>query len=262
MAKVHPLASVSLDAELADDVVVGPFCLIESGVRIGARTQLDSHATIKTGTTMGEDNYVAQGAVLGGDPQDRKFHEESTFLHIGDRNVFREYVTVHRATGEGNATIVGNDNYLMAYCHLGHNVVTHDFVTIANNTGVSGHVTIEELVTIGGMSGIHQFCRIGKVAMIGGMSRIVRDAPPFMLTEGANQEVHDINAIGLRRMGVTPQSRLALHKACKLLFKSQLGLTSSMETVRNELPLTPEVQYLLEFEERRFGGKNGRGDQR
>ena len=211
---------------------------------------------------MGEDNVVSQGAVLGGDPQDRKFHDENTFLRIGDRNVFREYVTVHRATGEGNATIVGNDNYLMAYCHLGHNVVTHDFVTIANNTGISGHVTIEELVTIGGMSGVHQFCRIGKVAMIGGMSRIVRDAPPFMLTEGANQEVHDINAIGLRRIGVTPQSRLALHKACKLLFKSQLGLTSSMETVRNELPQTAEVQYLLAFEERRFGGKNGRGDQR
>ena len=249
-------------AELADDVEVGPFCLIEAGVVIGARTKLDSHATIKTGTTMGVDNVVSQGAVLGGDPQDRKFRDEQTFLHIGDRNVFREYVTVHRATGEGNATVVGNDNYLMAYCHLGHNVVTHDCVTIANNSGISGHVTIEELVTIGGMSGVHQFCRIGKVAMIGGMSRIVRDAPPFMLTEGANQEVHDINAIGLRRIGVTPQSRLALHKACKLLFKSQLGLTSSMETVRNELPQTPEVQYLLAFEERRFGGKNGRGDQR
>jgi UDP-N-acetylglucosamine acyltransferase len=253
---VHP------HAELADDVEVGPFCLIEAGVVIGARTKLDSHATIKTGTTMGVDNVVSQGAVLGGDPQDRKFRDEQTFLRIGDRNVFREYVTVHRATGEGNATVVGNDNYLMAYCHLGHNVVTHDFVTIANNSGISGHVTIEELVTIGGMSGVHQFCRIGKVAMIGGMSRIVRDAPPFMLTEGTNQEVHDINAIGLRRIGVTPQSRLALHKACKLLFKSQLGLTSSMETVRNELPQTPEVQYLLEFEERRFGGKNGRGDQR
>ncbi len=249
-------------AELADDVEVGPFCLIEAGVVIGARTKLDSHATIKTGTTMGVDNVVSQGAVLGGDPQDRKFRDEQTFLRIGDRNVFREYVTVHRATGEGNATVVGNDNYLMAYCHLGHNVVTHDFVTIANNSGISGHVTIEELVTIGGMSGVHQFCRIGKVAMIGGMSRIVRDAPPFMLTEGTNQEVHDINAIGLRRIGVTPQSRLALHKACKLLFKSQLGLTSSMETVRNELPQTPEVQYLLAFEERRFGGKNGRGDQR
>jgi UDP-N-acetylglucosamine acyltransferase len=247
---------------LADDVEVGPFCLIEAGVVIGARTKLDSHATIKTGTTMGVDNVVSQGAVLGGDPQDRKFRDEQTFLRIGDRNVFREYVTVHRATGEGNATVVGNDNYLMAYCHLGHNVVTHDFVTIANNSGISGHVTIEELVTIGGMSGVHQFCRIGKVAMIGGMSRIVRDAPPFMLTEGTNQEVHDINAIGLRRIGVTPQSRLALHKACKLLFKSQLGLTSSMETVRNELPQTPEVQYLLAFEERRFGGKNGRGDQR
>jgi UDP-N-acetylglucosamine acyltransferase len=176
--------------------------------------------------------------------------------------VFREYVTVHRATGEGQATLVGDDNYVMAYCHLGHNVHVHNFVTIANNTGVSGHVTIEELVTVGGMSGIHQFCRLGKVGMVGGMTKITRDAPPFMLVEGPEQEVHDINAIGLRRIGVTPQARMALHKACKLLYKSQLGLRNAIEIVKREVVITPEVQYLLDFEDHRGGGRNGRGDQR
>ncbi|MFO0046193.1 MAG: acyl-[acyl-carrier-protein]--UDP-N-acetylglucosamine O-acyltransferase, partial [Armatimonadota bacterium] len=115
---------------------------------------------------------------------------------------------------------------------------------------------------IGGMSGIHQFCRIGKVAMVGGFTKITRDVPPFTLVDGAEEEVRDINAIGLRRLGITQDSRLALHKAVKLLFKSKIGLTSALELVRIEVPQTDEVRYLVEFEERRFSGRNGRGDQR
>ncbi len=263
MTLIHPLASVDPAAELAADVSVGPFSLIEAGVILGTGCKIDSHATIKRGTRLGANNYVGQGAVLGGDPQDRKYSGEPTFLHIGDSNVFREYVTIHRATGEGNATVVGNNNFLMAYCHLGHNVTLQNHITMANNTGISGHVTIEDLATIGGMTGVHQFCRIGKVAMVGGFSKIVRDVPPFMIVAGMDdQQVHDINAVGLRRYGITPQTRLALHKACKLLFKSQLNLRNAMETVRREVTVTEEVEYLLSFEERRFSGKNGRGDQR
>ncbi len=256
------MACVDKGAEIAPDVKIGPFCLVEAGVIIGSGTVLDSHATVRKGTTLGEHNYVGQGAVLGGSPQDRKYKGEPTFLHIGDHNVFREYVTIHRATGEGLTTTVGNHCYLMAYCHLGHNVTVHDWVTMANTTGVSGHVTIEELANIGGMVGIHQFVRIGKVAMVGGYTKATRDVPPFVLVDGPNEEVRDINAVGLRRLGVTPESRLALHKACKLLYKSQLGLTNALETVRREVNSSPELEYLLKFEERRFKGKNGRGDQR
>lgn len=261
MVKVHPLAFVDPAADLAKDVEVGPFCFVEAGAVIGARTKLDSHVTIKGNTIMGADNFVAQGAVLGGDPQDRKYQGETTWLRIGDRNVFREYVTIHRATGEGNATTVGNDCYIMAYCHLGHNVTMEDFVTLANNVGVSGHATIETMVTFGGMVGVHQFARIGKVAMVGGMSRIVRDVPPFSLISGMEQEILDINAVGLRRMGISQAGRLGLHKAVKLLFKSELGLSKAIETVRREVPSTPEIEYLLAFEERRFKGRMGRGDQ-
>jgi UDP-N-acetylglucosamine acyltransferase len=252
---VHP------DAELAEDVEIGPFCFVDANATIGPRTKLDSHVTIKGGTRMGADNFVAQGSVLGGDPQDRKYQGEPTFLHIGDRNVIREYVTIHRATGEGNSTHVGNDCYIMAYCHLGHNVTMEDFVTMANNVGVSGHVTIETMVNFGGMVGVHQFARIGKYAMVGGMSRVVRDVPPFTLISGMEQEILDINAVGLRRLGVNQGSRLALHKAVKLLFKSELGLSKAIETVRREVPSTPEIEYLLAFEERRFRGRMGRGDQ-
>ncbi len=261
MPKIHPLASVDTTAEIAPDVTIGPFCNIETGVKIGAGCVLDSHVTIKHDTTIGINNTFAQGAIIGGDPQDRKYKGESTYLVIGDNNVIREYVTIHRATGEGQTTRVGNNCYFMALVHLGHNCVVHDNVTITNSVGVSGHCTIEEMVTIGGVAGLHQWVRVGKVSMIGGFSRIVKDVPPFMITEGNTQTVHDINAIGLRRYGLTSENRMALHKACKLLFKSQLGLTNAIEVVRREVPMTPEVEYLLAFEERRFRGKNGRGDQ-
>ncbi len=262
MAQIHPLASVDKGAQLADDVQIGPFSVVEKDVVIGAGSVLDSHAVVRSGTTLGERNYLGQGTVLGGDPQDRKYKGEPTYLKVGNDNVFREYVTVHRATGEGLTTVVGNNCYLMAYCHLGHNVTMHDWVTMANSTGVSGHVTIEEYANIGGMVGIHQFVRVGRVSMVGGYTKITRDVPPFMLIYGADEEVHDINAVGLRRQGITSESRLALHKACKLLYKSQLGLTNAIQTVRREVVCTPELEYLLKFEERRFRGKNGRGDQR
>lgn len=248
-------------AELADDVIVGPFCNVDAGVVVGSGCNLDSHVTIKGGTKIGERNYFGQGAIIGGDPQDRKFKGEPTFLEIGDDNFFREYVTIHRATGEGQKTSVGNNCYLMAFVHLGHNVTVHDSVTMANSVGIAGHCTIEKLANIGGMAGVHQWVRIGQVAMVSGMSAIKRDVPPFMIVDGRECEVRDINAVGLRRYGISADGRLALHKACKLLYKSQLGLTNAIETVRREIPNTPEVQYLIDFELRRFKGKNGRGDQ-
>lgn len=262
MASIHPLAYVDPKAELAENVIVGPFSYVEAGAVIGPGCILESHVTVKHSTTLGENNYLGQGSVIGGDPQDRKYANEPTFLKIGNNNVFREYVTLHRATGEGKYTTIGNDCFIMAYCHIGHNCTVHDKVTIANSVGVSGHVTIEELATIGGMAGIHQFCRIGKVAMVGGFTKITRDVPPFCLVDGVEEEVRDINAVGLRRLGVTQDERLALHKACKLLFKSKIGLSNALEIVREEVMQTTEVKYLVQFEERRFSGRNGRGDQR
>jgi len=259
--EVHPLSYVHPDADLAADVKVGPFCYVEADVVIGPGCILDSHVTIKGGTRMGSNNFVGQGTVLGGDPQDRKFNKEfSTFLVIGNDNVFREYVTIHRGTADGSQTTIGNNVFMMAYTHLGHNGTIHDSVTIANNVGLSGHVTVEELVTIGGMVGVHQFARIGRAAMVGGMSGVSRDVPPFVILSGRD-EIIDINAVGLRRIGVNQEARLALHKAVKLLYKSELGLTNAMDIVRREVAQTDEVKYMLAFEERRFRGKNGRGDQ-
>ena len=261
LPKIHALAVIDPGAELAEGVEIGPFCYVESGVVIGADTVLDSHVTIKGGTTMGARNFVGQGTVLGGDPQDRKYQGEPTYLKIGVDNKFREYVTIHRATGEGRSKILGDDNFIMAYTHFGHNVVLHNHITVANGTNIAGHCTIEDSAVVGGMVGIHQFCRIGKVAMVGAMTHMNRDAPPFMITEGLEGAVLDINAVGLRRFGITSESRLALHKACKLMYKSQLGMRNALEIIRREVPLTEEVLYVIEFEERRMKGKNGRADQ-
>ncbi len=261
MPTIHPTAVVEPGAELGEGVMIGPFCFVEKGVVIGAGSRLDSHVTVKSNTTMGRNNVIAQGAVIGGDPQDRKFAGEPTYLTIGDDNHFREYVTIHRATGEGKATVVGNRCYLMSFTHLGHNCCLHDDITIANSVGCAGHVTIEDMANIGGMTGVHQFVRIGRMSFVGGMSAIVRDVPPFLIVDGYEQKVIDINAVGLRRIGVTSETRLALHKATKLLFKSELALRHAIEIVRREVKPTPEVEELIRFCERMYKGKNGRGDQ-
>jgi UDP-N-acetylglucosamine acyltransferase len=262
VASIHPLALVDPKAELAADVVVGPFCNIEAGVVIGEGCRLDSHCTIKTGTVLGARNVVAQGAVLGGDPQDRKYHGEPTYLRIGDDNVIREYVTLHRATGEGLTTTIGNRGYYMAFVHVGHNSTIHDDVTIANSTNIGGHCTVEPYVVIGAMVGVHQYVRIGKAAMIQGAAGLNRDAPPFMISAGGPPaEVVDINAVGLRRLGVGQEARTCLHRAVKLLFRTKVGLRNGIDLVRQEVQTTEEVEYLLAFMERLYHGKHGRGDQ-
>lgn len=262
MANIHPTALVSPQAHIADDVEIGPYCVVEAKAVIGSECILQSHATVRSNVVLGERNKVCQGAILGGDPQDRKYQGEETFLEVGDDNFFGEYVTIHRATGAGNKTLVGNRNYIMAFVHMGHNGHITNDCTITNNVALAGHVTMEERATIGGLTGVHQFVRIGKMAMVGGMSRIARDVPPFMIVEGADQTVYDINAIGLRRVGIKPDERMALHKACKLIFKSKLALSNAIEIVQREVPMTDEVQYLIAFMERLYHGKNGRGDQR
>ena len=262
MTDIHPSAIVHPRAELGEGVKIGPYCIVEEDVVLGDGTSLASNVFVGRWTTLGKHNEVWPGAVLGGPPQDRKYKGERSYLRIGDDNVIREFVTLHRASGEECATVVGNDNYLMAYCHLGHNVTVGSHVTMANGVGVSGHVTIEDLANIGGLTGVHQFVRIGKVAMVGGMSRIVRDVPPFMLTEGNPANVRDINAVGLRRYGASADARLSLHKACKLLFRSEMGLSHAIEVVRREVPPCEELEYLLQFVDSGRQGRYGRQDQR
>jgi len=247
VSMIHETAIVHPDAQIGLNVQIGPYSVIGPHVVIGDGTRIESHVVIKPWTTIGENCWICTGAVLGGEPQDAKFKGERSFLRIGNRNIIREYVTIHRATGEDNETVVGDDNMLMAYCHVGHNCTLGSGIMMANTVGISGHVVVEDKAVFGGLTGVHQFVRIGKLAMIGGHSKIVQDVPPFMMADGRPARVCELNVIGLRRNGVPPKSRAGLRQAYKLLYRSNLNLSQAIETIDSEVEPSPERDYLLEF---------------
>jgi UDP-N-acetylglucosamine acyltransferase len=199
--------------------------------------------------------------VLGHEPQDAKFKGEVSFLKIGDNNILREMITIHRATGEGEATVIGNDNMLMAYVHLGHNCVIGSHNTISNSTGVSGHVTIEDRCVVGGFVGIHQYVHVGKMAMVGGLSKVVQDVPPFCIMDGRPAKIHGLNTRGLRRNGVSVEVRNEIGTAFKLLYRSGLNTTQALERVAEEIPDSETLEYLTSFIERVREGRLGRQDE-
>lgn len=246
-AKVHPTAIIHPEAELDEGVEVGPYTIIGEGVKIKEGTTVGPYVVIEGPTLIGRRNKIHAGAYLGGPAQDLKFKGERSFLVIGDNNVIREYVTIHRASGEGKETRVGSDCMFMAFAHIGHNCRIGDSVVMANWVGVSGHVVIEDHVAIGGMVGIHQFVRIGKMAMVGGMSKVVQDIPPFMLADGRPAKVYGLNMVGLQRHGVPPEVREALKKCYKLIYRSNLPPRQAIERIEREVEKFEEVQYLLEF---------------
>jgi UDP-N-acetylglucosamine acyltransferase len=256
--EIHPTAIIHPSAEVAPDATVGPYCVIGPHVRVGARTRLAAHVSLEDYTVIGEDCRIHQGCVLGGPPQDYKFHGERSYLLIGDRNVIREFVTIHRATGEGEATRIGSDNMIMAYCHIGHNVDLGSGISMANYVGISGHCKVEDRVVFGGMLGIHQFVRIGKMAMIGGLSKVVMDVAPFMMVDGRPIQVIGPNVLGLRRAGLPPRARAGLKQAYRLLWRSGLNLTQGIEAVYNEVEPSDARDYLLDFLRRIPNGHAGR----
>jgi UDP-N-acetylglucosamine acyltransferase len=244
---IHPTALVDPTAELASNVEVGPYCVIGPRVTLGAGCALHPHVHLVRNTKLGANNILHTGAVLGDDPQDRKFNDEETWLLVGDNNDIREYSTLHRGTGEGGQTIIGNDNLLMAYFHIGHNGVMGDRCTVANSVGISGHCIIEDDVTIGGMAGLHQYVRVGRRAMIGGFSRVTQDVPPYTLVNGIPLEAEGLNTVGMRRSGMSPQHRTLLKRAYKLVYRSGLNLSQALEQIEAEIELIPEVQEFVDF---------------
>jgi UDP-N-acetylglucosamine acyltransferase len=256
--KIHPTAVIDPSAQIADDVEIGAYSVVGEEAVIGSGTRLRPHVVIEPYTSIGANCDVFSGAVLGGIPQDRKFKGEKSFLLIGDNNVIREHVTIHRAAGAGNATRVGSDNQIMAYCHIGHNCSLGNGITMANMVGIAGHVDVEDRVGFGGFVGIHQFVRIGKFAMVGGYSKVVQDIPPFMLADGRPAKVLDLNVIGLRRSSVSAPTRASLKQAYKMLYRSEMNMSQALEAIESEIEPSPERDYLLEFMSKIRLGSNGR----
>lgn len=257
MPRIHPTAIVERDCEVGEGVEVGPYAIIRKGTVIGARTVVDGHVMLEH-TTLGEDCHVYFGAAIGAPPQDLRYRGEPTRVIIGDRNQIREHVTIHRASGEGGVTRVGSDNMLMAMTHLGHNCQVGNEVMVATLSGMSGHVILEDKVIIGGMVGSHQKVRVGKMAMVSGYSKLSQDVPPFSLVDGKPARVIGPNLIGLRRAGMGPETRQAIQRAFRLIYRSGLEMSQALAQVIAELGHFPEVRYLVDFLHRMRNGRVGR----
>ena len=247
MAKVHKTAIVDKNAILADDVEVGPYCLIGPEVWVGPGTKIGPHCVIHRWTSVGRNNNLVLSCSVGGDPQDLKYKGEKTFLEIGDNNTIREYVTLNRATGVGNKTLIGSNNLFMTTCHVGHNSVVGNNNVIANAVAIAGHVVIEDNAIIGGLAGIRQFCRVGKLAIMGGCTKAIQDVPPFSMCDGDPARIYGLNKIGLDRAGIAKDAHAVLKKAFRILFHGGLLISNAVKKAQKEVPQTEEVKYLLNF---------------
>ena len=242
---IHPTAVISPRAELASDARIGPYVVIEDDVVIGEGCEIASHVVIKQFTRLGRGNRVFEHAVLGGLPQDLKFKGEKTRLIIGDDNLIREGVTLHRANGEGEATRVGSRNFLMIGVHIAHNCIVGDDNIFANEVALAGHITVEDHAFLSNNVGCHQFVRIGRYAMIGGKSKIVQDVLPFFITDGNPPRVRGLNAVGLKRAGFSTDERRALKEAYRILFRNNLALEDALREMA-ELN-DSNVEHLINF---------------
>lgn len=255
---IHPTALVDASAELGEGVRIGPYSIVGPGCVLGDRTVLGPHVVLESLVTLGQDCEVRSGAVLGGPPQDFKFKGEPTRVIVGDRTHVREMATIHRATGEGESTTVGDDCLLMAYVHVGHNCHIASHVMVSSFAGLAGHVGIDDHVVIGGMVGLHQFVRIGRYAMVGAYSKVVQDVPPFMLADGRPADILELNIRGLRRAGIPPKTRMVLRNAYKLLYRSKMNTTQALAAIAEELEPNPELELLVQFIQPISSGTAGR----
>jgi UDP-N-acetylglucosamine acyltransferase len=248
MARVHPTAIVDAVAELADDVIVGPYSVIEGSVAIGAGSIIGSHVVIKGPTRLGAENRIYQFASIGDDPQDKKYRGEPTELLIGDRNVFRESCTVNRGTvSGGGVTRIGDDNLFMAYTHVAHDCIVRNHCILANYSGLAGHVELDDWVILGGYSGVHQFCKIGEHAFLANNATATRDVPPFVMVAGAPAEPKGINSEGLKRRGFGAGDIAAIKAAYKVLYRSGLTLADATEELTRLAQVTPALRPLVDF---------------
>ena len=243
MAIVHPTALVDSGAELASDVEIGPYAVVGAQVRIGRGTRVGAHCVLSGHTTIGEDNVFHPFSSIGGVPQDKKYAGEPTRLEIGDRNMVREYCTFNTGTAQDSGcTRIGNDNWIMAYVHVAHDVQLGNHATLANNATLAGHVRLGDWVTVGGLSGVHQFVKIGAYAFIGFSSAISQDVPPFIMADGNPSSERGFNIEGLRRRGFGPARMTAVKRMYRLLYREGLTLDDAKIRMADLLEEYPEAQ--------------------
>jgi UDP-N-acetylglucosamine acyltransferase len=249
---IHEKAVVHPRARIAESVEVGPFSVIGENVTIDKDSWIGPHVVITGWTTIGKNCKIFQFSSIGEVPQDLKFKGEESHVIIGDNNVIREFVTINRATTHGGGkTILGNENFLMAYSHVAHDCLIGNHVIMSNAATLAGHIEIEDGAIIGGLVGVHQFVRIGAYSFISGLSGVPQDIPPYMLAAGSRCTLYGLNTVGLKRHGFPEETIKGLKKAYKILFKSGLMLERAIEIIKGgEIISIPEVNHLVQFIQR------------
>jgi len=243
---VHPTAIIHPQSRIGAGCEIGPYCVIGEHVELGPGCRLHSHVVIDGHTRLGQSNEIFPFASIGLRTQDLKWKGGLTRTEIGDHNTIRECVTIHSATGEGEATVIGSHNNILAGSHIGHNVVLGNRVIISM-AALAGHVVVEDYALVGGLSAVHQFCRIGTMAMTGGCTKVVQDVPPYVIVDGNPAEARTINKVGLERNGVSEAAQAALRQAYKILFREGLTTSNALARIESELPPLPEVKHLVQF---------------
>ncbi len=250
MPKIDPTARVSFRAEIADDVRIGPWCIVGKDVKLADACVLESSVVLDGRTSVGPRCRFHHGAIVGTAPQDLKYRGAASSLFIGSDNVFREYCTVNRATNEDETTYIGSSNLIMAYAHVAHNCVVGDHVILANSANLAGHVELHDYAIVGGVTPVHQFVKIGAHAIIGGGCRVPKDVVPYVRAAGNPLRVAGLNSLGLTRRGFSRAVLQELRKAYRIFFRTNLLVAEALERIRSECSAIPEVELFCRFIER------------
>jgi UDP-N-acetylglucosamine acyltransferase len=247
MPQIHPTAVVDPRAEIAESVEIGPYSVVNANVVLEEKVKIGPHVVVDGNTKVCSGTEIWPGAVIGTKTQDLKFRGETTYVEIGPSCQIREFVTINASCGEGTYVRIGGHCLIMAYSHIAHNSTLGDGVILANNATLAGHVTVEDFAIIGGLSAVHQFTRIGRHAMVGGMSRVIQDVPPYTIGAGSPYKLGGLNLVGLRRHKFDFETRMALAKAFRLLYRSGLTVEEALRRIESEVGLLPEVQHFVNF---------------
>jgi UDP-N-acetylglucosamine acyltransferase len=248
VVNIHPTAIVHPGAKIAEGVEIGAYSVVGEHVSVGKGTRIASHVLVEGWTTIGERNQIFPFSCIGTAPQDIGYKNEETYLVIGNDNVIRESATVHRATTkEDRVTVIGNNNFFMAYSHVAHDCKLGNHIIMANSVGLGGHITIGDYAILGGIVAVHQFVRIGAYAIIGGQSAVPQDIPPYVSASGNRAKLYGLNLVGLKRRGFSDEAISNLKKAYRIIFRSGLILDDALARVKSELNGSQEAMHLMEF---------------
>jgi len=244
---IHATAVIHERAAIGDKCIIGPYCVVGEHVTIGSGCKLHSHVVVDGHTKIGDENHFYPFASIGLRTQDLKWDGGTAWTRIGNRNTIREYATIHSATDNGNATVIGDDNNFLAYTHIAHDCQLGSHIVMSNVGTLAGHVIVEDRAIIGGLAAVHQFCRIGTMSIIGGCSKVVQDIPPYMMADGNPAVTRALNKEGLRRNDVPENVQAYLKQAHRILFRENLTVSKAIDKARVEVASGPELDHLLNF---------------